>query len=1187
MSPLKKRVLIPLLLLVLSVIFCSVNAEEPGEAAEVPVPGNEMTDMTALVLLTDDGFTSVTTQDGVTVPDAAKAFITVSELMDTNLIVRGPNTKDKSTNLLYETANQETNDWELSNDGIRNQYLFIRTMNGLRTYSYNRLIVLTGPMSQNASQDISDGATFPHETETLLYQLAPSASGFLLQDQYMKCLKIDPDMTGSELPAGFSRLSSAPAELYGKIAEEGSVTGEGIVDDLLTQIYGLERLDVETEDGSCCFELPASLMKKCILVIETGDNSGSESTESVELPSEESTETSAEQEGTGIFYLCAPDGGKWKIGEQDDPQNKAVRGRKQRWGAKERRFVPLHEFMNGNSGKWTIQTEENVTAIFLYYLPVDDYQELLDQAEMLTPHEETAQKSYNIYSVSENQAIQDLFRLYPELRLKVTDTQNGDIVNEVTADDANKKKIQISFATSGEHTLTFRLMNGENEILASQTTVNVPDQPLIFNLSEDEREFLIHPDTLDEPFWTVSTSNWFTDADETDTITVKTALQTDSRVTYDENQKELRLDLSGEQKDETITVVLEASSDASKVRESITLSLRSLKDQFEGLNLKPDIKPVKDGTTPGKRTSVRLKATVNNHGVDEEDIKALLTACDATVYQEIPDDNNQPAVEVAKAQFDSDNWSFTSDEFILPDKAGSYRWELKLTPKGTKNSDWSTSDKTVPMTIDNHAPVIDSAGREEVEAQFKTEYVYQTNAVKFTIPGNLAADPDQDPVTYVLKIVNPDSSNAPENETSFNLTEDEITSWFWSPAEFGKYRLEISARDNDDAVSAVTISGEIELINVCDIINELTAVVTMDDNYAGEKREQITLTWAIDTDGWSNEKENAVREWMKACDANVTRDDHNDTVSAAFSEPFSFSATVTTAEHEGTYTYSLTLKKSDNQPSEQEATKELEATQTVVVVNHRPEIVAEPTDNEVWIMSADEFSLVIPDGYMKDPDEDTNLTYSMKLVKVTGDDETMIMLPEDNQDQRYTLPYTFHFPEMNFFSFTETYRAEITCTDNDGSTETAEETVVLHNKKLLIYTIIAGSILLLLIAAAVIFMMYRRRLPAFKGEVYFRLDHGNDKKCVSSTINLAEWKKQKHLPLTTFAGLIEILLTDEQWEQLSNYELRPNHANGYLICGIDQKKADESAEEPELGRTRDGKYVLKLVRTRNGAGQGN
>ena len=96
---------------------------------------------------------------------------------------------------------------------------------------------------------------------------------------------------------------------------------------------------------------------------------------------------------------------------------------------------------------------------------------------------------------------------------------------------------------------------------------------------------------------------------------------------------------------------------------------------------------------------------------------------------------------------------------------------------------------------------------------------------------------------------------------------------------------------------------------------------------------------------------------------------------------------------------------------------------------------------------------------------------------------------------------------------------------------------------------------MLIIAIIVGYIIHRKRLPSFSGTIHFQYQ-GKD---ISKPIDLAPWKKQKRIPLHTFAGTISVLLTGNQWDEFENLELRPSKEKGFKLY---PSKASDSLEMP-------------------------
>ena len=71
---------------------------------------------------------------------------------------------------------------------------------------------------------------------------------------------------------------------------------------------------------------------------------------------------------------------------------------------------------------------------------------------------------------------------------------------------------------------------------------------------------------------------------------------------------------------------------------------------------------------------------------------------------------------------------------------------------------------------------------------------------------------------------------------------------------------------------------------------------------------------------------------------------------------------------------------------------------------------------------------------------------------------------------------------------------------------------------------------------------------------------------------LKPWEKQKHLPLSIFAGSINILLTNPQWEALKQLEVRPDKNDGYKLYKIKSASKQEEEIPYDLG---DGLVIRK------------
>ena len=786
-------------------------------------------------------------------------------------------------------------------------------------------------------------------------------------------------------------------------------------------------------------------------------------------------------------------------------------------------------------GRWNISGNENIRSGKFYYSLKDNYNELVRDVPVVPVEMTQGQivKGEKGFEIADNDVTQDLLRLHSDARLKITDVFAGEKIAEEVSNEKDPNHVSLLFQRGGEHTLTFSLLSGEKELLKQTATVSVEDQPIQF-LQKQDAEQLILFDTYEKQLWQVNAKNWFYDPDG-DPITLTLVGGNTNTIRLDGEILSFQAregELDGSEK-----VTLQARSDTAETIGTVRLVWRSLAREMNNLLASGTIEPEEESGLV-KRGKVRMYASFSIQGEDRERILELLRTCEADVL----DADGQVIVS---ARFDSEQERFESGVFELPDVSGNdFFWILRLKSAVNALPEWSIQVKSEKVKTENHPP----EGHPELmeNSHFGEQYVFSMDDWMLNITEGLITDPDGDEVNYHVMIDSREISNGKTIEPI-------------KLPQFGKYEITIQGTDNEGTACISALNYSVTLIDLKERLEEVQSSITVEpvmDVYG--KRNEGKLSLSFEDKDWTDAQRMSIANWFEKCEAYVTVNGEKlkDADVQYSKDDMTFRAKVNWLENAGDYTYQFILEDGE----EQQADVLLHTAAKVISIgNHNPipneEKELTSTVSE-WVMDASTYDgIIVPVDMIVDPDGDQMI----RKLKMTNAEGKTILEQEDHNEGDYVL----RFEAIPFFTMSQEYDAEISYTDNDHQTYQHTMHIELKNKKLLIAIIIVAAIIFLTILAIILYALYRKNLPAFAGEVYFADENGNK---VSSEISLLSWGKEKHLPLTIFAGTIWKLLSDPQWEAMKNLELRPDKTEGFTLHDRKDTKKTEGRELPyEIG----------------------
>ena len=1088
----KKQTRLLIWLLVLLLPLCGA-AEETTPDPSV----NAGSDTYEIILPAEDGFQSLANMDQPSLTDVLDVFISVLENSGNKVRLQGATANNNASELRYRT--------EEGGNGIEwgrmpqrgNEGTFSSTIGGLNKEGYddyNKLIVISGQLKSTISYNNKRVRT---EVDSWFYQLGPTRDDISILEAYSRVTGLSYGQRKETNQNGFTTFASETGK---RIAYQKAdvYDGETLLDSLMTETV----FDGFIENEGDAVGLPGNLTDKIALIV-FGD--GLENLKVVSPDGSTYQVSSGSMAGAG-----APGSGLFRFGEHQ---------------------AALFFFRgNTGTGMWKMTGAEKIFRSKLYYERKADYQSLVQSAPVIQESfgDEQIRKGTKTFTLADHPVSQDLLKLYPGARLKVSDTVADELVQETWSDETAADQVKLNLQKGGHHLLTFRLMNGEQELLRQAVEINVEDRPPVFQLKDGE-EILILYDTYPNLLWQKDISEWFSDPDgDAMTITriggdsAKTSLQ---GTVLSFQAREGELDGSDE-------VRLQVSSDTSELNCGVRLVWRSLERDMQNLLIKSTIVPAAEESELEKRSQVRLTATVTVNAVERETILDLLSVCQAQVL-------DQKGAVIANAGFDRAKCSYESEVFTLPDLSGNYEWTLQLTSPENVLPQWQIVNRSDIVKIANHSPEShpELLADQEARGKFGEQYCFAPEEWSVSVPEGLVTDPDGDPITYKVLL------NGQEAISGETLKSIQIS-------DFGNYEMEIRGYDHENAASKPEIKYTVRLLNLKEELESIQGILSVspqEESYA--KREKITATLQIDDSTWSERKKSAVKAWMKECRACILLNgESRDEIPVLFDEEnMQFRAEIELPENNGTYSYQMTLENGESQT--REVKNALAEPVQIIIRNAAPMVndgVEAASDISEWVMNAETYEDVrIPANLVSDPDGDP-LSRQIRLQKEDG---TIIREETDDDTQDYIL----RFPALEIFTMSERYTAEITYVDNDNQTYTHTLRIELKNQKLLILIIVAWAILIAAIIALILYLRYRAKLPAFSGSIVFV--NGKDQ-IVSPEISLRPWGKLKHLPMTTFAGSIETLLSDKQWEALKKLELRPDGNNGFRIAEVNSSKKE-------------------------------
>lgn len=1064
----------------------------------------EATNQIAIVLPAEDGFQSLLSEKGINLQEVLDIVINTAERVGDSITLLGATSNNNLSTLRYRTGEGGSIDWgKIPTKGTANTFRYtINSLEKEENNDFDRIAVISGKFAKIDGNAIN---RFSMYVPTYLYQTIDFEDGSTLVDQYLSVSDMTisgqkgTDEFGSPIYLVTQKNAKEPIEIHS--IELQNDPAEEYLDSMLSGLVfdGIIPIDYNS------FKIPVSYVDEIYLMLRGNQLED--------------------------MKLVSPDGTRYPFVIGNQTQERILNGQIYPFSGQQVQVMSLKPIMT--NGVWKVESSGEIKGAELLYILKKNSNVLIESAELVDSHIDNTdiEKGFQTFTTISDSTIDDLFALYPSSRLRVTDTVNGAIETEGTATDEQPNQLNISFKTAGKHTLTFRLINKEQEIIKQVISLNVSDKAPVYNRAEDE-EFIIFPDTLDTNEWKCSVEGWFSDPDG-DAITISKAGGDSNRISFEENT--LILHLQDNMLDGSEDVILIAKADAEEIKKTVRIVWRNLKTQINSIRFQPSIETINADDPLKKRTPVRVKIDIGYDGPDDAMILEELQNCIAVLKDR--DDKI-----VAEASFDKENVRFVTDEFMLPSNRGEYSWTLSLDSKENSLPVWHLSKETEKIKIENHAPV--SNPDLLSDALFGEQYVFDTNEWGFDIPRELITDSDSDPITYRIIITEKGQS---KTETNTYQTIDEIGRI--TIPQFGDYSITIQGNDND-GIACEEVTREIHLTNLKEALENLQgSIAAVPEKEQYPKHDTVKLILQINDKDWSEKKATVIKDWIKKSRKDVTLNGTviQDVKTVFNSENMTITSDIVVPDKDNIFEYQIILRNQTEDKTE--VLVNASEPYSIKVINRQPELSENATfgDTDVWVMKAEEYNeLVIPADSFHDLDDDA-IQYKLKMVVKNGQNQ-------EEQENIIELPYTFSFEPFGFFELSREYEATILASDGDAEATRFMFTIKLHNQQLL-YIIIGAVILLLLIIVIIIIVaIHRNNLPEFKGYLYFMYNN----KPISKDINLKPWKKQKSIPLKIFAGSIPILLDSEQWDKMKMLELRPSKTDGFNLF---QVKAKSNAPE--------------------------
>jgi len=1061
-------------------------------------------DQLRVLLVADDGFDSLQNSDKIPITDLLTIVIRAAEAQGISVQLQGATSNNNRSSLQYSTdSGDAVIDWSKiprkGNEDILSSSIS-RLREGKDDNAHTRIMVITGRVPDRKLK-IQRIANLALTSQTILTQLVPFSDGTNLTDDYSALLGMNLADEGIDV-CGYSIYSATQNGISIPIRSKytDGYLPEQLLRDLLLEGVFTDGYSLE---GSS-FGIPADYLDGAMILVK-GKN--------VSEMMVKSPDGSVYRAAYAARDVNAPSFQLLQMGDQQ---------------------VMLISFTNAlREGVWYLENDMGWDTAEYFYSLAEDYSEKLQKAEIVDSEKWIDQfpKGEQEFIASQEVNTRSLFRLYPNLRLKVTDTFASEIVEEALADEETRDRILLHFSRGGEHQLTFRLMDDEKEICRRTVSVIVKDQKITF---EEQKPILIYYDAVNNDN-VLDATMFFKDPDGDE---IKVNREDTGVVIIKDNI--LALQLPPDAEDGSEVVPLRGTADEVSVKGSIEVHWKSLKKMMEKLDI--DCQIIHEDENNGnfaKRQLVHIQGQIKQL---EELTDTILEQLDGARIQ-VVDSNGE---FVAEGSFDSEKGTITSDAFRLPDVSGEYVWTIQSNSDVNTIPAWKHEIKTNQIQITNHPPVLN---QERIPSDsFGEKYVFDLTDWQFNLPEQLFTDPEGDPIDIYVKI----NDGEPQ---AVALDGDSITL-----PEYGKYTIEIYAFDNEKQQSEESIKETVSLFDKQEIISELEGTYRIEVDRGNGfyrpatemeifyKRQQVKMLLGLNINEWTEEKLTAMKSWLSSQLLVLISDEEDAPINAEFDpESMTLSANITLPDAQKEIKYHFAaLDPNDRSLLKAFNTNELSITSTNQLPVWRESI---PASFDKWVMRAEEYdAVVISDDMAGDPDGE-EIKYSVSLFRVMKDGSLSENLLHDTGN--LDLPYQVVFPAFETFSLEEKYIVRPMVTDSEQASIDMDITVTLHNKTLLFIILAVAAVLFILILILVIHLIHRKNLPAFRGEIVFVF---RDQE-VSQHIDLAPWYKQQHVPLADFSGSISILLTNKQWEKMNQLELRPDKNSGYILCNGSQKKA--------------------------------
>lgn len=997
------------------------------------------------------------------------------------------------------SSGSNTFDWEVGQNG-RNDSYFRWSLLQLEEKQYDKIVLITGHL-QNKQAKTTAQLSFVSrpETKVILYATTPLPDGESIADVYQRAAGTQIAYSGYDDQNGFKVYGNTVAK------ENEQFNASTVFFDLLSA-----SSDGKILPGDKGLTIPELLAQQAHLVINGRDLSGLNIIINEQDMYHISTDNS--QQGERIWY-----------------SPRVVIGSENIY------IVRIPDKTTGN-----IKISGTDAAISLYYDRNPQFGEIIQQASLTQDGLRYNANGSVTIAESTEKAVQELHLSYPELSLQAQVTPfDGSAPYTIYADNDHAIHWQNVPGVEADLLVSLLPSKDSKEILMSQNLHYQPITTFLNNLKPQIEKTAGNDQSLkrDKAGYILSLVG-MDDMDEQARRRITDFLTSAVVKVVDENGDQINASINMADYNKISVSDLEVPSVSGSYAWSILVqSDPGYALQWEKTYALPVISV--ENHVPVCHTELmdtNLSVKVQPGEKAEIDLPAGL----------FTDEDGDPLTVHFSVLFNgetvkSDSFietSGTSAQHMIDDLDQFGDWTIELYAEDNEAKKSELLSIAVNVNNGNTAPHI---ADELKPAEKDVVPLLTMSDFQFRLPEGLFVDDEKNNMTVYVSLTNPGDDVVSD---SFPGESGKSAAWKWDLDQFGLWKAEVYAEDEHGLKSDV-LSFTIELKDALSTLNGTLRTVPEKPGKGDKIHLELELDWPEEYTGL------AIRDWLQECDVIVRGADSTEYEMHLSGDALMFSTDdIQMPETETEFTYSVSVKSRDGADPQKHFTKYNKVNFTLH--NSAPVPGARYTETSEeqsqMVFNLEDYIITVPEDLFSDRENDP---FTIK-IEFEDDHENIVAGPElqGNEQASITLP--------GFGKWT----VKVTATDVEGK---ASEQIIIHRANVInlkmIVIIAGGSVLLLGIILFVILKHnHDKKKARFQANDYLMFKFNG--KAVSKQIKMMA-DDTRSIPLTTFAFVIDTLLTDIQWSNLKDWAICPTHDEKPVFTKL--SNTTETAHEIDLG----------------------